>query len=112
VAGVVLVADGGTEADVRVSSFAAAGGEVADDWEFGVETSLSTKAFSAGYVAVGAFASADDDVTGIETEGIRGALAVDATAVTPVAPIVGDPAAATLAEDGDTAGVKPATATA
>lgn len=85
----------------------------------GRETSLSAKPSAAGLAGVGAPASAPDEVMGIGTDGDVGALPVNAD-VAGEAGLSGGCAAldvtglavAKLLDDGDVAGVRPATATA
>jgi len=88
---------------------------------FGVETNLSARSTPAGYVAAGALVADGTELTGIVTDGgaelaTVPAAGLAATGVVPVAPGVVPPAgalaAARFADDGETAGVKPATATA
>jgi hypothetical protein len=82
-----------------------------------VLTSFSAKPLSVGYVAVGALANVEDvtgigtlDAAGVPLAGVVADRANGARA--PLTPPIGDPAAAKLLDDGDVAGVSPATATA
>lgn len=101
----------GVEAAAAVAVAPANGAAVAVD--FGVDTSLSANPLSIGNVVVGAVAIADECGTGTVAGGGATGVVPAGAAVAPSAPttpVAGVPAAARFVDDGDAAGVRPATA--